>query len=116
MKNFAFALISLMLLTSCGSTHKDRAISGAGIGAGIGTASGLLIGGPVGGLLLGSAVGTLTGLITEKDQINLGNPLWNRNASGSTPSATSAKGSAGKASGDKDPKEVTKDWDFDILD
>lgn len=121
MKRLALTIVGLMLLTSCGSTHTDRAASGAGIGAGVGTTAGLLIGGPIGGLLLGSAVGTFTGLITDQDQINLGEPLWNRNPGSSTPPAapdatSSVDKTAVEASKDKAAaEEVTKDWDFDIL-
>lgn len=69
----------VLALAGCGSSDKDRAVSGGGIGAGLGTAAGLLIGGPLGGFVLGGAVGTATGLVTDQSTIDLGEPLWTRN-------------------------------------
>lgn len=66
------------MLAGCGSTDKDRAVSGGGIGAGLGAAAGLLIGGPLGGFVLGGAVGTATGLVTDQDTIDLGKPIWDK--------------------------------------
>ena len=74
------------LLAGCGSTDKDRAISGGGIGVGLGTATGLLIGGPLGGFVLGGAVGVATGLVTDQETIDLGQPIW---AKDRTPSSSS---------------------------
>ncbi len=71
-------LIALaFLLSACGSTDKDRGLSGAAIGAGagavVGAVTGLTI---VEGVLIGAGAGGLTGILTDKDQVDLGKPLW----------------------------------------
>ena len=79
MKNITLlAALSLLVLalTACGSSTSDRALSGAGIGAGVGALGGWMVGDPVGGALIGGAVGAGTGALTDKDQVNLGKPVW----------------------------------------
>lgn len=79
MKNITLAVaLSLLVLgmTACGSSTSDRALSGAGIGAGVGALGGWMVGAPVGGALLGGAVGAGAGALTDKDQVNLGKPVW----------------------------------------
>jgi osmotically inducible lipoprotein OsmB len=72
------AVLALML-TACGNTQGDRAISGAGIGAGVGAVGGALIGGsPWTGAAVGAAVGGATGALTDKDDVDLGRPAWRR--------------------------------------
>jgi hypothetical protein len=72
-------LFAAVTLAACGSSRSDRALSGAGIGAGAGAAAGALTGGSaVGGAVLGGAAGAATGAFTDKDDINLGRPLWRR--------------------------------------
>lgn len=63
-------------LAACGSSTSDRAISGGAIGAGVGAVGGVLTGHPVGGAVLGGAAGAATGAATDKDQIDLGKPVW----------------------------------------
>lgn len=58
------------LLAACGSQPVDRGASGAGIGAGIG-----LIAGPV-GVLTGALIGGGVGLLTDEDDVDLGEPVW----------------------------------------
>jgi osmotically inducible lipoprotein OsmB len=71
------AALALLSLSSCGNTKQDRALSGAAIGAGAGAGAGALTGGSaVGGALLGGAAGGATGYLTDKDQVNLGKPVW----------------------------------------
>ncbi len=71
------AALSLLTLTACGETKQDRALSGAAIGAGVGAAGGALTGGnALGGALLGGAVGGGAGYLTDKDDVNLGKPVW----------------------------------------
>jgi hypothetical protein len=72
----AVFLISLGTLGACGNTTGDRAMSGGGIGAGVGALGGLMVGAPIEGALIGGAVGAGTGALTDKDQINLGKPIW----------------------------------------
>jgi osmotically inducible lipoprotein OsmB len=69
----------LVLLTACGDTTGDRALSGGAIGAGVGAATGAVTGGSVlGGAAVGGAAGAATGAVTDEDQIDLGDPVWRR--------------------------------------
>jgi len=69
--------LALFGLAACGETKGDRALSGAGIGAGAGAAAGALTGGSVlGGAVLGGAAGAAGGALTDKDDVDLGKPLW----------------------------------------
>jgi len=68
---------ALSLLTACGTTKSDRALSGAGIGAGVGALGSAVTGGNVGtGALVGGALGGATGALTTRRQLNLGEPAW----------------------------------------
>ena len=68
---------SLLLLTACGETKGDRALSGAGLGAATGAAAGALTGGSVGtGAVIGGAIGAAGGALTNKDDVNFGKPAW----------------------------------------
>lgn len=65
------------LLAACGSSQTDRALSGAGIGAAAGGVGSSVIGGdPVTGAVLGGAAGAAAGAFTDKDDIDLGDPVW----------------------------------------
>ncbi|HSS63263.1 MAG TPA: YMGG-like glycine zipper-containing protein [Gammaproteobacteria bacterium] len=68
--------LSLLILGACGSSTSDRALSGGGIGAGAGLVGGALVGAPVEGALIGGAVGAGAGALTDKDDIDLGEPIW----------------------------------------
>lgn len=71
------ALVASMLLSACGHSQGERALSGAGIGAGVGAVGGALVGGnPVGGAAVGAAIGGAAGALTKESDINLGKPLW----------------------------------------
>ena len=77
-----------LLLTGCGITQGDRAVSGAGLGA----ATGAVVGAvtpltPVGGALLGAAVGGAAGAFTTPSEVNLGPPVWRSSAFASPPPA-----------------------------
>ncbi len=66
-------------LAGCGGTTEDRAASGAGIGA----AGGAILGAVTGmsvlqGAVLGAAAGGLTGALTDKNSVNLGEPIWKK--------------------------------------
>ena len=66
-----------LLLSACGETTGDRAVSGAGLGAGVGAVGGALTGGSVGGgALLGGIVGGAAGALTSPSQVDLGKPAW----------------------------------------
>jgi osmotically inducible lipoprotein OsmB len=74
----ALAILGL-ILSACGSSTTDRAISGGGIGAAAGAGTAAVTGGnPITGGLLGGAAGAAAGGLTDEDDINLGDPVWNR--------------------------------------
>ena len=70
----AIAATGVMLLVSaCGDTPGQRALSGGAIGAGAGAVGTAVLGGPVlGGALIGGAAGAATGALTNRHQIDLG--------------------------------------------
>lgn len=73
------AIIALILLTACGSSTSDRALSGGAIGAGAGALGGAVMGGsPVTGAVIGGAVGAAAGGLTKEEDINLGKPVWRK--------------------------------------
>jgi osmotically inducible lipoprotein OsmB len=73
----SLAVTSVLALAACGETRTDRALSGGAIGAGAGAIGGAVLGGsPVTGALLGGAAGAAAGGLTDKDQIDLGKPVW----------------------------------------
>ena len=72
----AVLLLSLGALGACGNSTGDRALSGGGIGAGVGLLGGYMLGAPLEGALIGGAVGAGTGALTNRNQINMGRPVW----------------------------------------
>lgn len=69
----------LATLSACGTSKTDRALSGAGIGAGVGAVGSAVTGGsPVTGAVIGGAVGAAAGGLTDKDDLDLGKPVWKR--------------------------------------
>lgn len=72
-----YVVLSTLMLTACGTTTKERGLSGAGIGASAGAVVGAVTGLSVlQGAVIGAAAGGLTGALTDKKQINLGKPAW----------------------------------------
>ncbi len=68
---------ALSMLAACGDSKGDRALSGAGIGAGAGAIAGAVTGGSAtNGALIGGALGAGAGALTDKDDVNLGKPVW----------------------------------------
>lgn len=65
-----------LLLSACGSTTSDRAMSGAGIGAAAGVVGGALIGAPLIGAAVGAAAGGTIGAVTNPSDVDLGKPVW----------------------------------------
>jgi len=64
-------------MTACGTTPEERGVSGAGIGAGAGAIVGAVTGlSVVQGAVLGAVGGGLTGAMTDRDDIDLGEPAW----------------------------------------
>lgn len=79
MIRLVIALCIIMLLSACGNTKTDRALSGAGIGAGAGAVgAGLASGSVLTGAAIGAAAGAATGALTDQDDINLGKPAWRK--------------------------------------
>ena len=71
--------VSALALAGCGESKTDRALSGAGIGAAAGAATGAVTGGSVlGGAAIGGAAGGAAGAVTDEDDIDLGDPVWDR--------------------------------------
>ncbi|HXU57906.1 MAG TPA: YMGG-like glycine zipper-containing protein [Verrucomicrobiae bacterium] len=74
MNRIAIASLSaLVLLSACGNSTGERALSGGAIGAAGGAIVGALAGSPAIGAAIGGAAGAATGALTTKNQINLGN-------------------------------------------
>jgi len=65
-----------LLLSACGQTPTDRAVTGAGIGAAGGAMMGAIIGAPAIGALVGAAGGATVGAATDSSQIYLGKPVY----------------------------------------
>ena len=67
------AVIALCALVSaCGYSKTDRALSGGAIGAGVGAAGTALAGGsPWAGAAIGGAAGAITGAVTDPNTVNL---------------------------------------------
>jgi osmotically inducible lipoprotein OsmB len=78
MHRFVLLASSVLLLSACGTSTQDRALSGGGIGAGAGAVGGLLLGHPIEGALLGGAAGAAGGALTKSSDIDLGTPVWKR--------------------------------------
>jgi len=71
------ALVSVSLLTACGSQEPERAEGGAAAGAASGAAVGL-VGGPV-GVVAGGLIGGAGGAATKPQDVNMGAPPWHDN-------------------------------------
>lgn len=71
------AITAIAILTACGESTGDRALSGAGIGAGVGAVTGAVVGGSPGtGAVIGGALGAAAGGLTKSKDVNLGKPVW----------------------------------------
>lgn len=72
--------VAALSLAACGESRGDRVAGGVGVGAGTGAAIGAVFGGvgAIPGALIGAGVGAGTGAVTEKEDVNLGEPVWNR--------------------------------------
>ena len=77
LRMLAVSALSLLALSACGESKTDRALSGAGLGAGAGALGGAIAGGsPVTGAVIGGAAGAAAGALTDKDDVDLGKPVW----------------------------------------
>ena len=102
-----YATMALALtVAACGSTPQERGVSGAGLGA----AGGAIIGAVTGltvlqAALIGTGVGGATGLLTSRDQLDLGEPIWKGWFGSSKPGAQAA--AAAPAAGDDDRAQAS---------
>jgi hypothetical protein len=64
-----------LLPSACGEARLDRGLGGASVGAVAGAATG---GEVARGAVLGATVGAAVGVLTDKGQIDLGEPVWRR--------------------------------------
>jgi osmotically inducible lipoprotein OsmB len=79
MKKLCYLLPILFLAAACGESKLDRGLSGAAIGAGTGAAAGAVTGGGLTrGAILGGAAGGAAGVLTDEDDVDLGDPVWRR--------------------------------------
>jgi|SRR5882724_7681529 len=70
-------LLSLgLLLSACGTTQSDRALSGGLLGAGTGAVIGSVTGSAVNGAIFGGLGGAALGALSSPRVLNLGKPLW----------------------------------------
>jgi len=72
---------AVSLVAACGSSEPGRVQGGAATGAATGATVGL-VGGPVGvaaGAVIGGGAGAITAVSTTPKQVNLGEPVWNKN-------------------------------------
>lgn len=77
LQNTIMMIVALGLLSACGDSAGERALSGGGIGAGAGAVGSAVMGGdPVTGAIVGGAVGAAAGGLTKKKDIDLGKPIW----------------------------------------
>ena len=74
----SLCLALLLVLSACGSTWEDRALTGGAMGAGAGALLGLVIPGigPPIGAAIGAGVGAGTGALTTKEEIDIGDPIY----------------------------------------
>ena len=70
------AIATVLMLVACGNTKEDRAASGGLVGAGAGAIIGSAVGHPITGAAIGAGVGATTGALTDKADVNLGEPIW----------------------------------------
>lgn len=79
LRSLSALIMAGLLLAACGTSKTDRAISGGGIGAAAGAGTSAITGGnPITGGLIGGAAGAAAGALTDEDDVNLGDPVWNR--------------------------------------
>ena len=75
--SFTVLALAALAVAACGNTTGERAVTGGGIGAATGAAGAAITGGSVGGgAVLGGAIGAAAGALTDADDIDLGDPVW----------------------------------------
>ena len=74
-------MLACLVLSACGTTTSDRAVSGGLLGAGTGAIIGSVTGSAGNGALIGGLGGAAIGALTSSRDINLGEPIWRHSAS-----------------------------------
>lgn len=108
MKLQRHALLPILLAVSaCGTMPEERAASGAGIGAASGAILGAVTSLAVGpAALVGALGGGLVGALTDREQVNMGEPVWKQgrtSANTVTPEGSPAKATPARG---PDPETV----------
>ena len=80
-QTFASLLALSILVSACGTTSSDRALSGGLLGAGTGAIIGSVTGSAANGALFGGLGGAALGALTSSRDINLGTPIWRHSSS-----------------------------------
>ncbi|MGF1608557.1 MAG: peptidoglycan-binding protein [Kiloniellales bacterium] len=98
-----------LTLGACGNTAEDRGITGAGLGA----AGGAILGAVTGlsvleGALIGTGIGGITGLLTDKDDLDIGDPIWERWFGGGSSSHASRADAAGSSQVAETQRELVR--------
>lgn len=78
---FATLVAASLLVSACGTTSSDRALSGGLLGAGTGAIIGSVTGSAGNGALIGGLGGAAIGALTSSRDINLGEPVWRHSSS-----------------------------------
>ena len=96
LRRAGLAMALVVALGACGNTSEERGITGAGLGA----AGGAIIGAVTGltvleGALIGTGVGGLTGILTDKGDLDIGDPFWKGWFGPSQPQVASSAGQSG---------------------
>lgn len=74
------AIIGIALgVAGCGTTPLDRGTTGAAMGAGAGVVGAALLDSSLlGGAAVGALAGGAVGVLTDSDQLYLGEPVWDQ--------------------------------------
>jgi len=70
------AAAALLVLSACGTTTGDRAVSGGLLGAGAGALIGSTVGNAGAGAAIGGVAGAAAGALSDPCDVNLGDPVW----------------------------------------
>ena len=73
----AIAAVLALSLAACGTNQGERTLSGAGLGAAAGAGVAAIAGGSLlTATVIGGAAGAVAGALTDKDDVDLGEPAW----------------------------------------
>lgn len=72
----AVAVVLAMVVTACGTSRGERALTGGLAGAGVGAVGGAIFGDPLAGAVIGGAGGAAVGGLTDCEDVgSCDNPL-----------------------------------------